>query len=90
MTDRAACVVPGCRNSSAKWLGFRYICSPHFRTVPRWMKRRRTRLAARLRQMGEMEFTPDTYRPTTARARRLIVQAWMAMENAAIRRAAGL
>lgn len=44
MTVRSVCVVPFCRNSSAKWAGYRYICGPQWRALPRATKAEHRRL----------------------------------------------
>lgn len=101
MTERAVCVVPGCRNSSARYARSRYLCSRHWREVPRWMKRRRQRIARRLVELGELlppAAKDPFYRRGPVRVVRcgerraflILHMAWLSMERAAIRRASGL
>ena len=88
--DRINCQVPACPNGSAKFAGFYgYLCSRHWREVPRWMKRRRAALAALLRRRGELT-NEGGYVPLTDRAQRLMCRAWDGMVRAVVTRSAGL
>lgn len=88
---RIRCQAPICPNSSARFAGCDgYLCSRHWREVPRWMKARRSRLARRLIRLGELQDGKVAYTALTPRAGRLMSAAWSAMVRAAIRRASGL
>lgn len=93
MTERLPCDVPGCRNSSRKWatLGcVSYICGPHWRMVPKRLKRRR-RLICRLAiRRGEMRDNGDHLSAVTQRADRIDRRAWAAIVRGAIQAAAGI
>lgn len=91
MPERIVCDVPGCKNSSARFAGcIGYLCSRHWRLVPKAAKRRDRRLIAALRARGEIEQDKRTTRLVTERALRLGTASWRAMVRAAIRSAAGL
>lgn len=88
---RIVCQVPGCMNSSGRFArSYGYLCSRHWRMVPRWMKRRRAGLAASLRRRGELVDQERSYSPKTVRAQALLCGCWDGMVRAAIRRALGL
>lgn len=96
MIERSVCIVPGCCNSSAKYAGYRYICSRHWRDVPRWMKRRDRALIRRYKDAGLVRDSPDGLdwqhlgSPAGKKAYRTLTRSWNLIERAAIRRAAGL
>jgi len=80
-----------CYNSSARFAGCNgYLCSRHWRDVPRWMKARRSRLARRLIRLGELRDGKVAYTALTPRAGRVMDAAWNGMVRAAIHRASGL
>lgn len=88
---RTLCQSPMCWNSSARFAGCNgYLCSRHWRDVPRWMKVRRSRLARRLIRLGELQDGKAAYTACTPRAGRLMDAAWKGMVRAAIYRASGL
>lgn len=93
MTSRLPCDVPGCGNSSRKWaeLGCAsYICGPHWRMVPKRLKRRR-RLICRLAiRRSEMRDHGDHLTAVSLRAARLEGRAWAAIVRGAIQAAAGI
>lgn len=82
MIERAPCVVVGCRNSSGKWAGSRYVCSKHWPLVPKAAKRR-YRLVCR---RWAREADPSRKARLDALARRM----WDRLERLAQERAVGI
>lgn len=83
---RAVCVVPGCSNSSAKFAGYQYICGPHWRMIPKALKRFDRELARVFRRCGLLQ--GETF--TDENARHAYANSWRHLVRAAIEAAAGL
>lgn len=89
--NAALCLVPGCPHWTARYPeGGEWICAEHWRLVPRHLKTTRTRLVNKYRRLGELELTPNHYKPKTARCWRAILGVWRRMRRAALEGAAGL
>ena len=84
-----ACCVPHCRNKSKLNWG-RYICGPHWRQVPKRLKRRLSRVRRLLIRKGWGAEGKRSWWLTDDRGRRPWDRAWAACERAAIRAATGL
>lgn len=88
---RIVCDVPGCANSSARFYGcIGYLCSRHWRQVPKALRRRDRSVIRALIKRGEVEETERSARLLSARAHRVAMLSWRAMVRAATRSAAGL
>lgn len=88
---RVCCDVPGCRNSSAKWAtSDHYLCSRHWRMVPKRLRAHRSRMARLLVKAGEIRDDGKTWWVETDRARRIMSRCWKRISLAAIEAAAGL
>lgn len=93
MTERAACIIPGCRHTCRKlWPGHEWLCGEHWRLVPRAVRHRRQVIRAALRRRGEIErdATTGKYVARSVRACVLEDQVWRRMKRLALERAAGL
>jgi hypothetical protein len=86
---RSACIVPHCKNSSAKYAGCDYICGPHWRLVPKRLKQRDRLIIKRLIAQGEAVKRDGFLYPLTARAYRLSRMSWRRMNTAALQSATG-
>lgn len=87
MTERAVCIVPGCRNSSAVWAGWPYICALHWRGVSKATKREHRRTA---REANALCNGPMSTYKLWAAAHARFKENWAECEREAIERAAGL
>lgn len=88
---RITCQVPGCPNSSARFADhYGYLCSRHWRCVPTWMKRRRSRLMRALCKTRDAESRDKSWVALTHRGQRAMCRAWDTMVRSSIRAASGL
>lgn len=87
---RSICQVPGCHNSSAKFHPHEYLCSRHWKDVPRWMRRRDRALIRLLKARGKVVEGPNGYQCKGLRSRTLLWNSWRGMVKAAVRRNMGL
>jgi hypothetical protein len=90
VVSRVCCEVPGCPNTSAKFVGQEYLCSRHYRLVPKKLKRRRAALARMLHRRERLTYEAGTYVTRDLKAGWLMYRVWQSMVKAAIERAAGL
>lgn len=89
--DRIRCDVPGCRASSAANAGcIGWICSRHWRLVPKAVRRRDRRVHRALADRGLILKTDRGYLLTTPRGDRMGRASWRTLVRAAIKAAAGL
>ena len=86
------CCVPGCAHWTRRFPrgGTDWLCSQHWRLVPRALKSLRTRLVQRYRRRGLMDMTELHYLPRTIAGDRMLHGVWRRMKRAAILAAAGL
>lgn len=87
--NRSYCVVPFCRNSSAKWSGGEYICGPHWRLLPKDLKRERARLCRILLKSGELVEREGQWFALTDRAVEIGRSTWKSLCEAAKQAATG-
>lgn len=83
--ERSVCIVVGCRNSSAKWAGQRYICGPHWRPIPKAMKRVHRRTWAIFEKARQARDEPRMGRAIDA-----FNWNWKRLERAAQEKAVGI
>jgi hypothetical protein len=99
MTERCACLVPGCRRTTKRLFpAHEWICGKHWPLVSRWTKRRRSR-AVRLFLLAEARFmklhaeqggVTDTQIERLEAIRRLRDRAWERCKAEAIEKAMGI
>lgn len=87
--NRSICVVPFCRNSSAKWGGGQYICGPHWRLVPNELKRGRAHICRKLIKTGELVERDGRYFAVSDRAFIIGRETWRSLCEAAKQGATG-
>jgi hypothetical protein len=90
MTERSRCIVPFCKNSSAKWSGNDYICGPHWKLVPRKLKRIRSRLMNRFLKSGDLVVRDGKWYAMSRRANVIGHASWRKLCEAAKKGATGL
>lgn len=102
MGQRVSCIVPGCSRTRGQRkgeppirLGEEWICGEHWRLVPTFLRRRKSRLAQRYRRrFGDAPFwrypAGSPNRIEAAKLDRMLRTAWAICKRAAIERAVGL
>jgi hypothetical protein len=86
---RTLCSVVACRRSrKGRWSW--WICPDHWRPVPMWAKRRKTKMIRALRRRGEMESNERSWWCTTERGNRVADAMGRFLIRVANNRAAGL
>lgn len=87
---RLCCVVPFCKNSSAKFVDCaEYICGPPWRLAPKHLKARRALVLRRLKARGDVTVVDCKARALTPYASLLLDGAWRQMRHAICEAAAG-
>lgn len=93
---RCSCLVPGCNHTKRfERPDIEWVCADHWRLVPPWLRRRKSRLFARYRRLFGDEpfwkFPPGSERRLAAvRMNRLLEAVWRICRRAAIERSMGL
>lgn len=91
MADRCHCLVPYCRRTTGKLdADDPWICGQHWKLVPRWMKRRRTRLYRLWKKAGGSDTSWPEQPPKARKALRLYWAWWAKIKKTAIERAVGI